>query len=172
MTFKSNMGIFKVERESWTFDAGPCRCFRLGQDGSFCFFLVSWAYWLLLYVPSAFVRTFIKVKNHRSCLYSNGKVLMCLVHACGFHIFPHRYNGTPVGALTDATFVDDLLEGIACQVSSVTPILADAVHQASCGHDRVIFNRLWFYNSVFCVFWFQSEHACVPWWRGHTWLVI
>ncbi len=38
--------------------------------------------------------------------------------AAFFH--KHRYNRTnvghpPVGALTDATFVDDLLEGIACQ---------------------------------------------------------
>lgn len=64
------------------------------------------------------------------------------MHVGSTFFHKHRYNGTPVGALTDATFVDDLLEGIACQVSSVTPILADAVHQASCGHDRVIFNRL------------------------------
>lgn len=52
---------------------------------------------------------------------------MCLVHVGSTFFHKHRYNGTPVGALTDATFVDDLLEGIACQVSSVTPILADAV---------------------------------------------
>lgn len=63
------------------------------------------------------------------------------MHVGSTFFHKHRYNGTAVGALTDATFVDDLLEGIACQVSSVTPILA-AVHQASCGHDRVIFNRL------------------------------
>ena len=38
------------------------------------------------------------------------------MHVGSTFFHKHRYNGTPVGALTDAAFVDDLLEGIACQV--------------------------------------------------------